>query len=359
MNCILAILLKAATLSSDKSSLVIMSINSETPYYGVFLPVEEIYFPTPEKHSHIYMTRNTFNGEGTYLRAYCSDKLNENAIIQKVGAGLYNSGNDKETRLVRTNVGLYSCLRAFEKLRLESENSEMRLSQIVGREECPRGTIASLAFWGYCSFYGTYSNIFPKAQVKGKQINADVPLHINDETYDGKLFVGMTTPPGKQFLAWYQGNLHVFLRTKENAWYLLTDPDGRHENGVLISKLAWLTNGPFMPLHQYLAARTSETGKVSRRKKCYKFVTCKYESSNSRLTHQMEDIKLEKLEVIYAQGDFGSSPRPEYINSWMREIIPKPTQQNHGSSSRSRDTDLWMNEIYPSPDPSAESSSSQ
>ncbi|CAD6500408.1 BgTH12-07586 [Blumeria graminis f. sp. triticale] len=359
MHCVLAILLKTASLSNDRSSLVITSIYSETPYYGVFLPDVETFFPTPEKNSRIYMTGNKFQGEGTYLRAYCSDILNENAIIQKLRVGLYDSVNDKHTELARVNIGHSSCRRAIDKLWHESKGSQINLSQVVDREECPKGAIVSLAFWGHCSFYGSYSNIFPKAVVKDIHINADVALRIHDEVHDGKFYVGMTTLPGKQFLAWYQGNLHVFLRTRENAWYLLTDTSRRPENGILVSKLAWLTNGPFLPLHQFLADRTSEPAKESRRKRCYKIITCKHESLRSKLSRQMAEIKLEKLEVINSKGDVGSSPRPEYINSWMREIIPPRVQHNDGSSPRSKNSDLWMREIYASPDPSAESSSPQ
>ncbi|EPQ67267.1 BgtE-5701 [Blumeria graminis f. sp. tritici] len=359
MQCVLAILLLTVWSSSHRNRLVITSINSKRPYYGNFSPHDRDLFPVPKRDSNVYMTDNEMESKGTYFRAYCSDTLTEHEIIQEISPDLVKVGTQKNILLPRVDEKLFYCHKAIDELWHESKGSQINLSQVVDREECPKGAIVSLAFWGHCSFYGSYSNIFPKVEVKDIHINADVALRIHDEVHDGKFYVGMTTLPGKQFLAWYQGNLHVFLRTRENAWYLLTDTNGRPENGILISKLAWLTNGPFLPLHQFLADRTSEPAKESRRKRCYKIITCKYESPKSKLRRQMAEIKLEKLEVINAKGYVGSSPRPEYINSWMREIIPPRVQHNDGRSPRSKNTDLWIKEIYASPNPSAESSSPQ
>ncbi|CCU79289.1 CSEP0405 putative effector protein [Blumeria hordei DH14] len=321
MYCVLAITLLTAWGSNHRNRLVITSINSETPYYGTFLPDAREIFPVPKIHSDVYMTGNVMENKGTYLRAYCSHTRSEQEIIREITPGLIKVRIDKESMLPQVDDNLNYCHKAIEKLQQGSNGYEIYLSQIKGIRECPKGAIVSLAFWENWSFYGPYSNIFPKAQVEGKQINADVPLYINDEVNEGELYLGLDTPPGTQFLAWYQGSLHVFLRTGENAWYLLTDTDGRPENGVLISKLAWLTYGPFQHLHQFMATQTFETRNEPHRKKSLGIFPGKFESPKARLTQQMANIKLKKLDAINAQGYVGSSPRPEYIDSWMREIM--------------------------------------
>ncbi|CCU79135.1 unnamed protein product [Blumeria hordei] len=304
-----------------KDRLVITSNEMGNPYYGVYLLKSERLFPIPSPDSHIYMTENHIDGPGTYVRAYCSERWSKNEIIAKIINELEDITDDLEYRVPEMSPKHEKCLEIINKMIEKSLPEEpVKFSEILRHEDCSESAIVNLSFLDKFGIYGDYSNIFPTYSIDGRNIMADVAFKIENVVLNGELFMERNIPPGHQFLAWHQGDLHIFIRTKEEkTWHLITDVTCRFASGLYISKYVLHDDGPFLPLLNLIENFMDQTDKTTLSNCSDNSVDCEDESPLQILRRKIAEIKLGKLISTRADGNIGVLPKPLSIVRWVDE----------------------------------------
>ncbi|CAD6500351.1 BgTH12-07528 [Blumeria graminis f. sp. triticale] len=321
MKCIVAFLLINPPDSKVKDRLVITGNEMGSPHYGVYLLKSDRLFPIPNPDSHIYMTENHIDGPGTYVRAYCSERWSKNEIIAKITSGLEDITIDDENRIPEMSAIHEKCEEIIDKMIEKSSPEEpVKFSEILRHEDCSESAIVSLAFLDKFSVYGDYSNMFSRYSIDGRNVMADVALKIENIVLNGELFMERSVPPGQQFLAWHQGDLHIFIRTKEEkTWHLITDITCRFASGLYITKYVLHEDGPFLPLLNLIEDFVDQADKITLSNCSDNSVDCEDESPLQNFRRKIAEVKLGKLTPTRAEGNIGILSKPLSIVRWVDE----------------------------------------
>ena len=107
-------------------------------------------------------------------------------------------------------------------------------------DDCTHQHLFSLAFKGIIGVEGRYASFAPGRRDQVVRINADCPISMSQFLSGGTLLKGDNEDP-KEVMAWFQGNLHLFQKTRTHPnrgsnWQLTTSIDNEHANGKRIVK---------------------------------------------------------------------------------------------------------------------------
>lgn len=256
MECVYAIGLYASQASQFMNRLAIVSTGSSYPYsrYTLYQAPKILHvpnsasesnylfphFPVVGGESSIFMTRDYQVSPNTYVAVYCSLELSRQEMEAKIVHRLLPITPTNPHRS-RDNIESETrCLAYITRLSQEKRATLVSTSELIAWHDCSEGIIASLAFQNKISVVGHHSKFAPQYFCESCiRVDADSAFQMRNLISDDQFFLPEKTSPQLSALAWYQGHLHVFVRSLSgNLWRPITTLGREERNADEITK--WL-----------------------------------------------------------------------------------------------------------------------
>ncbi|VDB88269.1 Bgt-51151 [Blumeria graminis f. sp. tritici] len=252
---------------------VVVAYDYDNPTYEVFRPKVHSQFPDIEKGSGIFATSHTFQGPGTYVKAYCSFTLSTVDIVGKIFQGQTPVTDTSHLDFGANEEKERECLNYIQRLSVAADQQEgLKISQIRKHKGCLDITLAHLAYRGLISIQGTYSGYAPTGISEVTKIDADEPINIAEVLLTKQFFEWDFKQEGTYAVAWYMGHLHIFTRCMwGNHWRPITYIGTPRENYGLIRSKFFYNHGKnidFMNLVKRCACSPRRKGSIGKWLSC-------------------------------------------------------------------------------------------
>ncbi|CCU82256.1 CSEP0451 putative effector protein [Blumeria hordei DH14] len=315
MVCLLAILLYTGTRLPQKDRLVITTSERRFSSYGDYQVNYSQLFPEPDVDSGIYRTLVDFDGPGTYLTAYCS-----NRVVASVAGFSNDESSEKECFDYVNNLYRQQVNRAANRGFQEGEVAEsvlLPVSDLTESHQCTKRLLISLTYQqrilsadSYGINTGYRDKLLPKIKFDGQVDISKVVL--------GEQFLMMKYQSGiRDVLAWNQGQLQIFTQDSfSQKWREKTTIGDGPYPGYLIAELIQ-SNNP--PIRKFIKKFIEREGFEKIVPKCFgmkKKVTLAFKASREDRYKSLQ-IKVGKFVPVTAEGIidglvlFKPSKRPE------------------------------------------------
>ncbi|CCU76150.1 unnamed protein product [Blumeria hordei] len=240
MHCAFAFLLYTVQKWPMPNRLAITSSYGSESRYGIYRPRQGILFPKPAEGLGILMTESHVSEPGTYITAYCSEKLNPLEIWDSVILGLDKVTDKSQLQFSKTSSDRNKCLESIPLLPSTStEPNKFYLSDIILTNICTEEDIIHLAYHEKLSVEGDYGTFFSSHTSAGLRVVVDQAVSMHNIVLKGEIFQRSEDAGLESALAWYQGHLHIFSRYDfKRYWCLVTSTDDVSKNGANISRYA-------------------------------------------------------------------------------------------------------------------------
>ncbi|CCU76353.1 CSEP0349 putative effector protein [Blumeria hordei DH14] len=221
---------------SNMERQVVVSYNYDSPKYEVYKPKTHGQFPEIQNESGIFATSHTFQGPGTYVKAYCSFFLSTMDIVGKIFQGQTPVTDTSHVDFGADERQENECLKHIEGLTAGADEAEgLKISRIQKHKSCLDLTLARLAYGGLISIEGTYSGYTPGKRSGVAKVYADRPIDIGNVIFAKQIFNWDIGRKGTHAFAWYMGHLHVFeWFSRGDFWRPLTDIGTPRKNHHII-----------------------------------------------------------------------------------------------------------------------------
>ncbi|CAD6505594.1 BgTH12-01084 [Blumeria graminis f. sp. triticale] len=218
MHCLLAILLLAGDQARPNDRLAVMSLDRNNGYYEIYDPEGRRQFRKVDFGGEIMVAGSATNGPGTYMAIYCSPSLSLGSL------GSYITQNTRHLE-DRSKFGFHqdiskerNCLQlAKDKLKNLSSGEGIYIRRLLHIEDCSKSVIYSLAFQGNFNI----KNLQDVALTPGRQFLGIIFIYnlfaMSDVVLDGKVLLPTESQGLQGVLAWYQGHLNVFQKSKQST----------------------------------------------------------------------------------------------------------------------------------------------
>ncbi|CCU76161.1 CSEP0346 putative effector protein [Blumeria hordei DH14] len=268
MHCTLAFLLLTTSGLKDNSLLALVNNYDQNSYYNVYEIDHVRKFPTPSDGTNIFRTNPVYNGDGTYIAAYCSESARGEEIVREISHGL------------------------------------------KGKFEDFKGSVGNSAKYGSrCVSDGVIA-----CQSAGHQA-------INPNGDRGQIILSRTVADYKVSLAWVGQELKVFYgKQAQVTWLPLSDTLPKETLGGLIHEVAWYNTGPFESVKSLLDGHhnsASQSGSLTAAQRLYRSTSNKEQN----LGKKIKALTLPKL--TQTSEFFKYDNKDNFVDDFMKKLFSK------------------------------------
>ncbi|CCU81310.1 unnamed protein product [Blumeria hordei] len=333
MVCVVAIIVIAAQYNWEKSRLVFAVNDFSYPNYAVFQLPQNHQFPVP-KDPHIVSTSTTVDRVGTHVQLYCSHRWRDYTIISRISDELNDITQSAADAFLSPIMEKNNCQNEIVRVQREKQKhiyfnkffgySTPRWSNFKNTS-CKPKLIAELAFQGVLNVVGKYNNFVPPSRKPSLTIDINEPMELSDLVYQEQVYIGTDWKVNQRALAWYEGHLHIFKKTKRGSWLPFTDLGSERQNGDLIYKHMLENHPSFSQTHHNLVSHVSNLagghGRLEAKLRDPAFLD-HVDSQATTIKHNVGQVKLEPLSPmgIWDTKSYISDQKPYSKSSRVEKI---------------------------------------
>ncbi|CAD6505363.1 BgTH12-00854 [Blumeria graminis f. sp. triticale] len=224
-----------AFLSTVTKHLAIINLGSQNVMYNTYQ--SNLHFPTVKSNHEIYFLETEVLNQNTRAAAYFSPQLSSVQILDEIKSSLLDSTKISKLVSFGRDKPEKNCLAKITSL---SQRSTNKLSIILGTNDrdqvCTSRIIVGLAFIQTIQILGDYNCFAPQPSHNIINIDADIPLQIEDVVDKNDVVAGTNTGSKTTVLLWYQKHLHLFERDSnyDMTWVPVTKIGHETTNGNVI-----------------------------------------------------------------------------------------------------------------------------
>ncbi|EPQ64818.1 BgtAc-30080 [Blumeria graminis f. sp. tritici] len=259
MQCIFAFLLNPLQNSLYPERLVVASGDPTSLHYGVYENNDRGSFPHVSS-SDIFMTQAKVTIPGTYVRLFCSFKLNSQALVEKVVKGLENITHNSHRNFGTTSIMEGECLNSITKY-AKHGHYPITKSNVQKKRACTDLVLVNLASRDLIEISIDQRPSYESGSRVPVLVKAASEISLRFVVPGDHFFKGYDLD-FEEALAWYRGHLHVLRRDAiDLPWYSVTSIKPRPENGAVIIDFLLRNIQPFIAMNGDFAVgiKKSET----------------------------------------------------------------------------------------------------
>ncbi|SZF05414.1 unnamed protein product [Blumeria hordei] len=235
MVCLLAILLYTGTELAQKDRFVITTSEDRSPSYRSYGVNYDQMFPVPGANSGIYRTLVNVDEPGTYITAYCSNKVSINDLWGLVSSGLTSLQGRLDEGFSNDEISEFQCLKHVDSLYFkpkdEAPTGEVQgvwvakpdplpVSKIIRSRHCTERILISLVYQQKVLSANWHGFMTMYRNARLSTIKFDVPVKVEDAVLDGQFIMQQIEKDFEEVLAWNQGKLQLFRRDRYRHYWM-------------------------------------------------------------------------------------------------------------------------------------------
>ncbi|SZF04135.1 unnamed protein product [Blumeria hordei] len=217
--------------------MVVTGTGPQSSYYGVYRAPHDNEFPVPSPNLGIHMSPSKIYKPGLHAVVYCSIINDYTHIIQVITRNVVEINHNPEILDNEHSEHEKNCLDLITKNYYLNPGANYISS--LSEDVCNHQHLANLAFRKQINVTGKFACFVPPSNKQNPCITADIPIKLEQFLAGNSLFMEPTGKLPNLALGWFQGHLHLFLRTTSttthNNWYPRTKIGLEKRSGSLIS----------------------------------------------------------------------------------------------------------------------------
>ncbi|CCU81364.1 putative effector protein [Blumeria hordei DH14] len=227
MNCLLAIILLMGEHNYRNGRLVVMELGEQAKVHHTYRLAKVRKFRQTMTHTGIFMAASPIKHAGTYLTIYCSLTLSAKNLEAFIANGANKLTMNSALGFHQSVTSEEKCLRylrngykALQKKKSRGEN-ELNALPYIRDGKCTESLIYSLALQGEISLHAKYNINIEQQCEKTIVVAYHNGLRMDSIVLHGQILYTVETQQKDFVLAWYQGELEVFVKPpSSNVWSL-------------------------------------------------------------------------------------------------------------------------------------------
>lgn len=228
MNCLLAILLTMENKIYPNGRLVVMELGENAKVYHTYRLTNTTKFQQIRNHTGIFMAAAPIKHFGTYLTIYCSPSLSAQNLETFVTRGTKTMGMHSALGFHQSVTSEEKCLdylrggyELLQKKNTSSEEFELNALPYIQSGRCTESSIYCLALQGEISLHAKYNINIEQQGDKTIEVGYHNGFRMDSIVLNGQFLQIIETDQQDFGLAWYQGDLEVFVKApSSNVWSL-------------------------------------------------------------------------------------------------------------------------------------------
>ncbi|SZF04891.1 unnamed protein product [Blumeria hordei] len=219
MNCLLAILLLTDRTPKESDRLAVIG-------FGEYFHIAEMYNPDGMRQFHsvedsnvIMMARSPTNGAGTYITIYCSPSQATIDLNSFINAGTKRVRYSPQEGFQQDRDKELKCYNHVQAKLGKAERHSLILAKDLAHGPCTRSILYSLKYQGRIPCLAYYDRNVPFYDGEPRVLFNEYPK-MESVVLKGKFLMTHETYGVQYGLAWYQGNLKLFVRNIGSSKWL-------------------------------------------------------------------------------------------------------------------------------------------